>query len=69
VVEGLDVYGFASLQEVVGFLQGGPAPPAPPTGRIQSLYSGGDVPDLTDVCGQEHVRRAMEVAVAGGITC
>jgi len=69
VVEGLDVYGFASLQEVVGFLQGGPAPPAPtalPPGRIQSLSSGGDVPDLADVCGQEHVRRAMEVAVAGG---
>ncbi len=64
-IEGLEVRGFSHLIDVVGWLRGekkfDPAPMTPVTAEL----SRGDE-DLDEVCGQEHAKRAFEIAAAGG---
>jgi len=64
-IEGLEVRGFSHLVDVVGWLRGekkfDPAPTTPVTAEL----SRGDE-DLDEVCGQEHAKRALEIAAAGG---
>ena len=67
VVEGLEVYPVASLREAFEFLaeQGGRgAPEAPRPLEVAARRAGG--PDFSDVRGQGLVKRALEVAAAGG---
>ena len=67
VVEGIAVYGVSSLQQVVGLLNGEIA--LAPTGvDLEAAFTqSAEYPvDFTDVKGQEHAKRALEVAGAGG---
>ena len=64
LAEGLTVYGVPDVAALVAHLKGetplSPAPAWVPEPETAAL------PDLADVMGQENVRRALEIAAAGG---
>lgn len=68
VVDQLEVYGLSNLQEVVRFLNGTQSfePIFVDTQAEFLTYAFPADLDFSDVRGQENVRRAMEVAAAGG---
>jgi magnesium chelatase family protein len=65
VVDGLSVFGATSLSEVVQFLRGEKELSAVPT-QPWTAHRIRDESDFSEVKGQYHVRRAVEVAAAGG---
>jgi magnesium chelatase family protein len=64
LVSGLPIWGAASLAEAVQLL-GHPDPPTARPAAVPRRAQGCDGPDLADVQGQVHGRRALEIAAAG----
>ena len=67
VVKGISVYGFKNLYEIADFLnQPENYQPVIFDAKEEFAHSPVLIPDLADVKGQTHARRAIEIAAAGG---
>ena len=67
VVQGLSVYPASTLSQVVGFLTGTSSLEREST-DIRALFDqdGGHETDFSEIMGQSHVKRALEISAAGG---
>ncbi len=66
LVRGLDIFGLETLADVVRLLRGEDSPAPARTSPADLQEADSPEADFRDVCGQHHVKRAIEVAAAGG---
>ena len=67
LVDGAHILAFETLSQLAAYLRGDiPAPEYPPAPVEEGPPPGHTLTDLAHVKGQEHVKRALEVAAAGG---
>ncbi|CAG1065952.1 Competence protein ComM [uncultured bacterium] len=67
IVDGAEVYGVASLSELIEFINGNAALAPFRTDSAARFSDRAETQlDISDVRGQEHVKRVLEVAAAGG---
>lgn len=66
LIEGLDLIPVVSLAQLVGYLREEIPPPEPGIDAVPEYIPRGTNTELSYIKGQEHVKRALEVAAAGG---
>ena len=68
IVSDLEVYGMQNLKEVVDFFNGDYIPAITEVDTRAEFYNSKSRPDIdfSDVKGQENIKRALEIAAAGG---
>ncbi|MDP3879294.1 MAG: YifB family Mg chelatase-like AAA ATPase [Dehalococcoidales bacterium] len=67
LIEGISIIPVSSLSQLVSYLRGEiPAPQCQPEPVMECVPPATSMTDLAYIKGQEHVKRALEVATAGG---